>query len=99
MIVPRNEGVQLMNVTRSPAIRFQNNPDEARIASLNGEIAPPPIKGNSVCSIDASKEQEMRAAERKLASTWNSAPSAVILLARLACETTTPFGVPVDPEV
>jgi non-ribosomal peptide synthetase component F len=72
--------------------------DAAAIARLPA-TAPPPMNGSSVCSIEASNDADMKSAERKLSSTPNSRASVVILLARLACSTTTALGRPVDPDV
>ena len=42
---------------------------------------------------------EPRRLRRKPGAAPNSCPSVMTLLARLTCSTTTPFGVPVEPEV
>ena len=77
---------------------------EVRAAQAAGKdtittAAPPPVNGNSVCSIEASNEAEMNSADRKSLPTSKVVRSARILFARLPCSTTTPFGVPVEPEV
>src|SRR5262249_35378109 len=65
----------------------------------DNDRCPAPMSGSSACSIEASKAQEMTSADRKLLPTLKSRPNVRILLARLACSTATPLGVPVEPEV
>src|SRR3954449_10008793 len=95
----RNDGTQLMNVVLRAMICCQNRGGDSRTSSLITTAAPPAMNGSSVCSIEASNEDEIRSADRKFWSTPNCLPSPSILLARLACSTTTPLGAPVEPEV
>ena len=88
-----------MKDTLSRITRDHISDGVSRTSSLMTTTAPPATSGSNACSIEASNEQEMNSAARKPAFTSKSFAIAEILLARLACVTTTPFGVPVEPEV
>src|SRR5689334_9171915 len=94
-----NDGTQLMNVVLLAMTCCQNLDGDWRTSSLMTTAAPPPTNGSSVCSIDASNDDEIRSADRKSGSTANCCRSPSILFARLACSTTTAFGAPVEPDV
>src|SRR5262245_45845192 len=95
----KNDGTQLTNVTLLSITSCQNRDGDSLASSRITTAAPPPTKGSSVCSSDASNEHEMSSADRNSSFAPNCSPSASILFARLACSTTTAFGIPVEPDV
>src|SRR5712692_121630 len=95
----KKDGTQLTKLTPCRMTSCQNREGDCRASSLITIAAPPPMRGSSVCSSEASKLDEINRADRKLGPTLKSRPKVRSLLARLACSTTTPFGVPVEPEV
>src|SRR5262249_19161584 len=98
-MLSRYDGTQLRKVTRLRSMSCQNWDGDSRTSSLITTAVPPPINGSNICSMEASNDDEITDADRKSLPTSKSLASATILLARLACSTTTAFGLPVEPEV
>ena len=99
MTPARNDGVQVRRLTLVRASASQNWRGDSRTGSPMTTMAPPCASGSIACSIDGSNPAELSSATRRPDPAPNSSPRVRILLARLACVTTTPFGVPVEPEV
>jgi len=78
---------------------FALGSDLWEVASSITTMDAPCTNGSVACSIEGSNAHELRSAIRKPGAAPNSCPSVMTLLARLACSTTTPLGVPVEPEV
>src|SRR5580704_16884948 len=95
----RNDGTQLMRFTLFRTTYSQNWAGDSQIASLTTTIVAPWIRGSVICSIDGSKAIELSSAIRQSRAIRKYGPNVETLLARLVCSTTTPFGVPVEPEV
>ncbi len=96
---PSNDGTTLAATTPRPVISPVSAPGSDRCAAVAITSVPPAARVTATSSTDASKLNDANCSTRTPGPAPSTGPRAAARFTTPPCPTSTPFGVPVDPEV